>query len=81
MPPGALTTRIKKFIEGHYRCVYKDPIGIPKIGIRFNLEKANAKEEIESVGAYYNTVLNSQCLDDSQIERLFDMDTMTILAN
>lgn len=65
----------EKLNEGYYKCVYKDPVGIPTVGVGFNLQKFGAKEEIESVGANYNAVLNgSQCLDDSQIERLFDHD-------
>ena len=65
----------EKLNEGYYKCVYKDPVGIPTIGVGFNLQKFGARAEIESVGADYNAVLNgSQCLDDSQIERLFDKD-------
>ena len=65
----------EKLNEGYYKCVYKDPDGIPTVGVGFNLEKFGARQEIESVGANYNAVLNgSQCLDDSQIERLFNMD-------
>lgn len=68
----------EKLNEGYYKCVYKDPVGIPTIGVGFNLQKFGARAEIESVGADYGSVLNgTQCLDDSQIERLFnkDMDT------
>lgn len=65
----------EKLNEGYYKCVYKDPLGIPTIGVGLNLQKFGAKEEIESVGANYYAVLNgSQCLDDSQIERLFNRD-------
>lgn len=65
----------EKLNEGYYKCVYKDPLGIPTIGVGFNLQKFGAREEIESVGANYNAVLNgTQCLDDSQIERLFNRD-------
>ena len=65
----------EKLNEGYYKCVYKDPLGIPTVGVGFNLQKFGARAEIESVGANYNAVLNgSQCLDDSQIERLFNKD-------
>ena len=65
----------EKLNEGYYKCVYKDPVGIPTIGVGFNLQKFGAKAEIESVGANYYAVLNgSQCLDDSQIETLFNHD-------
>ena len=68
----------EKLNEGYYKCVYKDPVGIPTVGVGFNLRKFGARSEIESVGANYDAVLNgSQCLSDSQIETLFnkDMDT------
>ena len=65
----------EKLNEGYYKCVYKDSRGIPTVGVGFNLKKSGASAEIESVGANYNAVLNgSQCLDDSQIERLFNKD-------
>jgi len=68
----------EKLNEGYKTCVYKDSMGIPTVGVGFNLKKIGAKGEIESVGADYYKVLNgSQCLDDRQIETLFnrDMDT------
>ena len=68
----------EKLNEGYYRCVYKDPLGIPTIGVGFNLKKFGARGEIEGVGANYDAVLNgSQCLDDRQIETLFDKDMDT----
>lgn len=65
----------EKLNEGYKTCVYKDSLGIPTIGVGFNLRKFGAKSEIESVGADYDKVLNgSECLTDSQIERLFEKD-------
>ncbi len=65
----------EKLNEGYYKCVYKDPLGIPTIGVGFNLKKFGAQSEIESVGANYNNVLaGTECLDDGQIERLFNKD-------
>ena len=65
----------EKLNEGYYKCVYKDPVGIPTVGVGFNLDKFGAKAEIESVGANYGAVLNgTQCLDDQQIESLFNKD-------
>jgi len=50
-------------------------MGIPTIGIGFNLKKSGAQEEIEGVGADYAQVLSgAQCLDDDQITELFDED-------
>lgn len=68
----------EKLNEGYYKCVYKDPVGIPTIGVGFNLKKFGAKSEIESVGADYDKVLDgTQCLDDGQIEQLFNKDMAT----
>ena len=65
----------EKVNEGYKPCVYKDSKDIPTIGVGFNLEKAGAISEIESVGADYNALLNgSQCLRDDQIKKLFDID-------
>ena len=71
----------EKLNEGYYKCMYKDPVGIPTVGVGFNLKKFGAKSEIDSVGANYDAVLNgSQCLDDSQIERLFNKDMDTAIS-
>lgn len=71
----------EKLNEGYYKCVYKDPVGIPTIGVGFNLQKFGAKSEIESVGADYNAVLNgTQCLSDSQIKTLFEKDMATAIS-
>lgn len=68
----------EKLNEGYYKCVYKDPVGIPTIGVGCNLRKFGARAEIESVGANYDAVLNgSQCLTDSQIETIFNKDMET----
>lgn len=65
----------EKLNEGYYKCVYKDPVGIPTVGVGFNLNKFGAREEIEAVGANYGKVLNgTECLSDSQIRELFDKD-------
>ncbi len=65
----------EKLNEGYKPCVYKDSMGHPTIGVGFNLDKFGARSEIESVGADYNKVLNgSECLNDRQIEELFNKD-------
>ena len=65
----------EKLNEKSKPCVYKDSKGNPTVGVGFNLNKAGARGEIEGVGADYDAVLNgSQCLDDGQIEKLFNKD-------
>ncbi len=65
----------EKLNEGYLTCVYKDSMGIPTIGVGFNLKKLGARSGIESVGADYDKVLNgNQCLNDGQIRTLFNKD-------
>ena len=65
----------EKVNEGHEKCVYNDPLGIPTIGVGFNLKKDGAREAIEGVGADYDNVLSgSQCLNEKQVKTLFDND-------
>ena len=61
--------------EGNKACVYKDSLGIPTIGIGFNLKRSDARKLITSIGANYDSVLSgSQCLTPAQITSLFNND-------
>ena len=61
--------------EGYRRCVYKDPLGIPTVGVGFNLMKSTARSQLRSVNADYGDVLSGlSCLTDYQIRRLFTQD-------
>ena len=62
----------EKINEVYCEYVQKDPVGIRTIGVGFNLQKFGAKVEIESVALELTTIL--YCLNDSQIERLFNKD-------
>ena len=65
----------EKSNEGYYKCVHNDSLGIPYIGVGFYLNALDAKSKIESVGGNYSAVLyGKECLNDSQIKMLFDMD-------
>ena len=71
----------EKLNEGYHTCVYKDSFGHPSVGVGFNLDKESARAEIAKVGADYDKVLaGSQCLNDSQIRQLFDMDMAVAVA-
>lgn len=61
--------------EGKRWSVYVDSQGHPTIGVGFNLQRAGAKQSIESVGADYEHVLSGKDrLNDHQIEQLFKRD-------
>jgi GH24 family phage-related lysozyme (muramidase) len=59
--------------EGRRRHVYTDTKGHPTIGIGFNLDRPDAKEEIEALGLGYEDIrAGTQDLTDEQMDRLFD---------
>lgn len=61
--------------EGYYKCVHSDSLGSLFIGIGFSLDAVGAESKIESVGGNYSTICKGhQCLNDSQIKTLFNMD-------
>lgn len=68
--------------EGKRNLVYKDTVGIPTIGIGFNLTRPDAKEKIEAVGANYQRILDgSDELTDLQVSQLFQEDIVaSVLA-
>lgn len=62
---------IKKH-EGVRPEVYKDTMGIPTIGIGFNLMRPDAKSILNKLGLNYNDVLNGRVsLTDKQMKEIF----------
>lgn len=45
--------------EGSRSCVYNDSLGIPTIGIGFNLKRSDAPTLIAGLGLSYDKVLNN----------------------
>ena len=68
--------------EGKRNKVYKDSVGIPTIGIGFNLKRADAKAKIEAVGGDYAKILaGGEELTDEQVSKLVKADVASsILA-
>ena len=62
--------------QGYQPCAVNDSNGEPMIGVGFHLKKQGAKDLVERVvGANFSLVANgSQCLLDSQIKWLFNLD-------
>lgn len=61
--------------EGNRACVYRDSLGIPTVGIGFNLQRSDARTIFSRFGIDYNAVLNgSRCLTDAQVTQLFNND-------
>jgi len=59
--------------EGRHNKVYKDSLGIPTIGIGYNLRNSTAKEDLSQVGANLNDVLRGKELTNKQVNGLFKM--------
>ena len=61
--------------EGKKNAMYKDSLGIPTIGVGFNLKRGDAPAKIAALGLSYNNVLaGTQTLTDDQIYSLLDAD-------
>ena len=61
--------------EGKRSKVYRDTVGIPTIGVGFNLNRADAKAKIEALGLDLGKVKSGSVeLSDSQIEKLLEAD-------
>ncbi len=70
-----------KVNEGCELHVYRDSMGIPTIGIGFNLQRADARHQITSVGAdFADILLGRQSLSMNQVLALFMSDLATAQA-
>lgn len=58
--------------EGVRYVVYKDSLGIPTIGIGYNLQNHNAVKDLNNLGLSLQNVLNGKPLSDSQVNILFN---------
>jgi len=60
--------------EGKRNKVYSDTLGVPTIGIGFNLTRNDASQRLSNVGANLREVLNGKELTNEQIYTLFKED-------
>jgi len=68
--------------EGVRTKVYLDTVGVPTIGVGFNLEKDGAVQRIEALGVNYNDLCAGQCdLIESQVDQLFNGDLNGAIAD
>lgn len=58
--------------EGYKQTVYKDSMGIPTIGIGFNLNEKHNQEILRKLGIDINEVLSGKPLTDKQIRILYN---------
>jgi len=60
--------------EGYRNYVYKDSLGIPTIGVGFNLTRPDARKLITKVGANFNKIVTGEeALSDQQVKDLYDI--------
>lgn len=63
-----------KLHEGVYYSVYDDPLGIPTVGVGFNLLREDAPVKLTLIGADYKKVKEGlQTLTPKQVDMLLDM--------
>ncbi len=68
--------------EGVRNKVYKDTLGIPTVGVGFNLRRQDARDRISEVGASYDDVLSGKAtLTDAQIDALLATDIAECIAD
>ena len=68
--------------EGRIPHVYPDSLGIPTIGVGFNLERPEARQLIEGLGLDFEQVKSGQAeLDQDQIDVLLDHDIDQSIAD
>jgi GH24 family phage-related lysozyme (muramidase) len=61
--------------ESRHPKAYIDTHGHPRVGIRFDLDRSDAKARIEALGLEYEAVRSGQrALTQDQIDQLFDAD-------
>jgi GH24 family phage-related lysozyme (muramidase) len=61
--------------EGNKSCVYKDSLGIPTVGIGFNMKRGDARTIFANNGINYDNVLSGKtCLTPAQVTALFNND-------
>lgn len=60
--------------EGRRNVVYHDTVGVPTVGIGFNLQRNDAADRLAAVGANLQQVLNGTALTNDQINVLFRQD-------
>lgn len=69
----ALRDQLKRH-EGVKDKVYNDSLGIPTVGVGFNLTRKDARKQIEALGLDYDNVLSgSQRLSKGQMDSLLDI--------
>jgi lysozyme len=78
---GKLLRQLRRH-EGKSNKVYADSLGIPTIGIGFNLKRSRAQELIANLGADYAKILSgTEQLDDRQVNELFNADIEESIEN
>ncbi|MCB9610191.1 MAG: glycoside hydrolase family protein [Polyangiaceae bacterium] len=72
--------RYLRFNEGVRLSVYNDQLGIPTIGVGFNLDRADARQCITELGFDYDAVrAGSQSLSNAAVNELLEQDVAAVL--
>jgi GH24 family phage-related lysozyme (muramidase) len=67
--------------EGYRNTKYLDSVGVPTIGVGYNLLRSDAREELASIGADYDAVMAGAELSDEQVAKLFEYSLTPIVSD
>ena len=74
--PENLYNQIKQH-EGYRQVVYKDSMGIPTVGIGFNLAEKHNQQFLKTIGVDINEVLRGKPLTEKQVRLLYNFSLKT----
>tara|TARA_R110000850_G_scaffold17632_8_gene53911 strand:- start:1549 stop:2187 length:639 start_codon:yes stop_codon:yes gene_type:complete len=67
------TPELIELHEGRRNKVYKDSLGVPTIGIGYNLKNSTANEDLVKIGTNLKDVLRGKELSNKQVNVLFNL--------
>jgi GH24 family phage-related lysozyme (muramidase) len=67
--------------EGTRYAMYRDTLGIPTIGVGFNLRRPDARDRLAFVGAGLDAVLAGEVLTPGQVDKLLEIELNECVAD
>ena len=67
--------------EGYRQCTYKDTMGIRTVCYGFNLERGNARSEVQAAGGNYDSLMAGGCANQNICNKLLDTEVKIARKN
>ena len=65
-------TQLIKDGEGYRQCTYRDTMGIRTVCYGFNLERGNARSQVQAAGGNYDNLMAGGCANQNICNKLLD---------